>query len=111
MSVPQIAGQERFEAALDAQFADGSTVRAAIDDYFGTEGGVFTGSLFELLASTDPYAFTAQDLVALHALSEAVPARVAYWLLGREDSGTCGGDIIKVSEYGPALLFSNPAPL
>lgn len=84
MSVPKIAGQERFEAALDAQFADGSTVRAAIDGYFGTEGGVFTGSLFELLADTDPYAFTAQDLVALHALSEAVPARVAYWLLGHE---------------------------
>jgi hypothetical protein len=82
--MPPNADQERFEAALDDQFADEAAVRAAVDDYFGLEGGVFTGSLFELLASTDPYAFTAQDMLALGALSEVVPPRVAYWLLGPE---------------------------
>lgn len=81
---PESAAQERFERGLDAQFADERATRVAIDDYFGTEGGVFTGSLFELLTSPDPYAFTAQDLVALSALSESVPPRVAYWLLSPE---------------------------
>lgn len=76
--------QERFDAALDEQFADDSEVRAAIADYFGVAGGVYTGSLFELMVSTDPHAFAAEDVVALSALSERVPPRVAHWLLGPE---------------------------
>jgi hypothetical protein len=74
-----------FAERLRQQFEDEVAVREALDAYFASDGDVFTGSRFELVADfSHPDEFTARDLVAVSMLSVEVPPRVAYWLLSAE---------------------------
>jgi hypothetical protein len=44
--------------------------------------GAFTGAWFERIPHTDPYAITAEDIVAVSMLSVDIPPRLSAWLLG-----------------------------
>ncbi len=44
--------------------------------------GAFTGAWFDRIPNNDPYAITAEDVVAVSMLSVDIPPRLSAWLLG-----------------------------
>ena len=44
--------------------------------------GAFTGAWYDRIPHTDPYAITAEDIVAVSMLSVDIPPRLSAWLLG-----------------------------
>lgn len=78
-----MASLDDFREKLLSYFTaeGGGRAKHALADYFNSTDG-YTGSQFELLADrAHPDEITAQDLVAVGALSVTVPIRAALWLL------------------------------
>ena len=76
-----------FEEKLRQEFTDVEGSQDLLRQYFSESGNRFTGSQFEQLCDSDnPNTITANDILAVGALSVEIPVRTALWILGDEGS-------------------------
>jgi hypothetical protein len=87
-----------YSRVLSHHFSDEAAVRAAraaIDEYFGSDG--YSGSQFELIADvSEPDTITPRDIVAVSTLGVSVPPHVAVWLLSEKGRSTVSSLLAQV---------------
>jgi len=74
--------QQAFNGAISRFFQGHERENALSSLRAYLHPGAFTGTWFERIPQTDPYAITAEDIVAVSMLTVDIPPRLSAWLLG-----------------------------